>query len=120
MNRHLKFSAIILPVLLFTTIVIADNGSGDSSEKWTNVLGMLSAIFGLSTAGVSALLMRVIRLVSKSKAALSRVTDLCVTLKTKVTDQELQKQADHATEAVADILDELGMISAAGKLRRLF
>lgn len=117
MVKHLsKQSVVVIAVLLAATVIMAEGGT----ESRSDILGFLSTIFGVSFAGVSAILMRLMRVISKSKAALNKVTGLCESLKAKVTDPELKKEADHATEAVADVLDELKMNSMGDRLRRLF
>lgn len=68
----------------------------------------------------SGFLIRGLTIISKVRIAIKELIDLVKFLRDRINDPELRKEADEATEAVADILDEINLKGWAIALRRLF
>lgn len=81
----------------------------------------LSIIGSIVSIGIgSGFLIRAITILSKIRIAAKELVDLIQLLRNRIQDPELKKEADEATEAVADILDEINLKGWAIALRNIF
>ena len=118
MKRFNFIVAMFLMIVAAACILVptmAFGADGTTEAVKSNIFTVISSALSLVFGGG---LISKIRILSNTKKAIKEVTELLTMIRLKVTDRALLKEADEATEAVADVLESIKLKDLADKLRR--
>lgn len=116
-HSNFLFAVVVLITIVSLFMIPTMIFAGESGPvQMADIIGTISSVIAVIFGSGFAFSLR---LISKLQKANKEVTEAFIVVKAKVTDPDCIREVKEASEAVAQVMDEIKFYSVAEKLRKV-